>query len=80
MIRTQAILELLQANISLLLVDADHFWARDPLPWLDEQVMIMMMRVMMMRKVIVITTMVDNGSGHDSQINTTFGQETHCLG
>ena len=38
MIRTQAILELLQANISLLLVDADHFWARDPLPWLDQQV------------------------------------------
>jgi len=35
--RTQAILELLQANISLLLVDADHFWARDPLPWMDEQ-------------------------------------------
>jgi len=35
--RTQAILELLQANISLLLVDADHFWARDPLPWLDQQ-------------------------------------------
>ena len=38
MTRTQAILELLQANISLLLVDADHFWAKDPLPWLDEQV------------------------------------------
>jgi len=35
--RTQTILELLTADLSLLLVDADHFWAKSPFPYLADQ-------------------------------------------
>ena len=35
--RTQAVLEVVQAGLQVVLVDADHYWTRDPVPWIGEQ-------------------------------------------
>ena len=34
-LRTETVLELLSAGISLLLTDSDHYWSQSPLTWLS---------------------------------------------